>query len=120
MGILQRLSKLLGLSKEMDLEEYLDTAELENVDVLHEGADRFVKPIALESEADVSVVEHELSRGNIVLLNFGPLSKQQTRLKNVITELKEYVVKINGDVARIKDDTLILTPEGIKIVKRKR
>ncbi|MEM4133958.1 MAG: cell division protein SepF [Candidatus Micrarchaeia archaeon] len=120
MGILQRLSGLLGLSKEMDLEEYLDTAELENVDVLHEGADRFVKPIALESEADVSVVEHELSRGNIILLNFGPLSKQQTRLRNIISELKGYVMKINGDVARIRDDTLILTPEGIKIVKRKK
>ncbi len=118
--MLQKLSGLLGLGKEMDLEEYMDTAELEGVDILHEGADRFVKPIALESETDVSVVENELSKGNIILLNFGPLSKQQTRLKNAIGELKGYAMKINGDIARIGNETLILTPEGIKIVKRKK
>ena len=120
MGILQKLSGLLGLGKEMDLEEYMDTDELEGVDILHEGADRFVKPIALENESDVSIVENELSRGNIILLNFTPLAKQQTRLKNAIGELKSYTMKINGDVARIGNETLILTPEGIKIVKRKR
>lgn len=120
MGIVEKLSGLLGLGKDMDLEEYMDTDELEGVDILHEGADRFVKPIALESESDVSVVENELSRGNIILLNFTPLSKQQTRLKNAIGELKSYTTKINGDVARIGNETLILTPEGIKIVKRKK
>lgn len=120
MGILQKLSGLLGLGKEMDIEEYMDTDELEGVDILHEGADRFVKPIALESESDVTVVENELSRGNIVLLNFSPLAKQQTRLKNAIGELRAYSTKINGDVARIGDETLIITPEGIKIVKKKK
>jgi len=49
MGILQRLSKALGISKDMDIEEYIDTAELENVDVLREAADFYVKPVALES-----------------------------------------------------------------------
>lgn len=120
MGVLQKLSGLLGLGKEMNIEEYMDTDELENVDVLHEGADRFVKPIALESEGDVSVVENELTRGNIILLNFAPISKQQTRLRNIIGELKGYIVKINGDIARIGNETLILTPGGIKIVKKRR
>lgn len=120
MGILQKLSGLLGLGKDMDIGEYMDTDELEDVDVLHEGADRFVKPIALESESDVTVVENELSKGNIILLNFSAMSKQQTRLKNAIGELRAYAAKINGDVARIGDETLIITPEGIKIIKKKK
>jgi hypothetical protein len=120
MGILQKLSGLLGLGKEMDVGEYMDTDELQDVDILHEGADRFVKPIALEGEGDVNVVENELSKGNIILLNFAPLAKQQTRLRNVIGELKGYTSKINGDVARIGDNLLILTPEAIKIVKKRK
>lgn len=120
MGILQKLSGLLGLSKEMNIEEYMATEELEGVDILHEGADHFVKPIALENEGDINVIENELSKGNIILLNFAPLMKQQTRLRNLITELKGYTSKINGDIARIGNETLILTPEGIKIVKKKK
>ncbi len=120
MGVLQKLSGLLGLGKEMNIEEYIDTDELENVDVLHEAADRYVKPIALEGEGDVSVVQNELSKGNIILLNFSPIMKQQTRLRNIINDLRGYSTKINGDVARIGNETLILTPEGIKIVKKRK
>jgi len=120
MGVIEKLSGLLGLSKEMNIEEYMDTDELENVDVLHEAADRYVKPIALDNEGDLSVVENELTRGNIILLNFAPIAKQQTRLRNVIGELKDWTHKANGDIARIGESTLILTPAGIKIVKKRK
>jgi hypothetical protein len=120
MGVMEKLSSLLGLGKEMNIEEYMDTDELENVDVLHEAADRYVKPIALDNEGDLSVVENELSRGNIILLNFAPIAKQQTKLRNVIGELKSWTHKANGDVARIGESTLILTPAGIKIVKKRK
>ena len=53
MGILEKISKSIGISKEMNLEEYMNTVEMENVDVLHEAADFYVKPVALESENDV-------------------------------------------------------------------
>ena len=120
MGILQKLSSLLGLGKEMDLESYMASDELEGVDVLYRGASQFVKPVALESEADVSVVENELSKGNIILLNFTPISKQQTRVKNVLGGLKNYVLKIDGDIARIGDTLLLLTPKGTKIIKKRK
>lgn len=120
MGILQKLSSLLGLGKEMDLESYMSSDELEGVDVLYKGASQFVKPIAIENEGDVTVVENELSRGNIVLLNFERISKQQTRVKNVIGELKGYVTKLDGDIARIGDTLLLLTPKGTKIIKKRK
>ena len=52
MGILENFTKSLGVGKEMNLEEYMNTVEMENVDVLHEAADFYVKPIALESESE--------------------------------------------------------------------
>lgn len=120
MGIIEKLSSLLGLGKEMDLETYMSSDELEGVDVLYKGASQYVKPIALQSEGDVSVVENELSRGNIILLNVSPIAKQTTRVKNVTGGLKAYVMKIDGDIARIGETLILLTPKGTKIIKKRK
>lgn len=120
MGILQRLSKMLGMSKDMDIEEYIDTAELENVDVLHEAADFYVKPVALESEEDVRVIENELRQKNIILLNVSPMSRNPAKLKTIVSNLKGFAVKIDGDIARIDNEKILLTPTKVKIVKSRK
>ncbi|MEM3031272.1 MAG: cell division protein SepF [Candidatus Micrarchaeia archaeon] len=120
MGILQKLSHALGFGKEMDIEEYMDAVELENVDVLHEAADFYVKPVALESEADVRVIQEELKNKNIILLNVAPMSRNATKLKSIIGELKNYVARSNGDIARIDNEKILLTPSKVKIVKHRK
>jgi SepF-like predicted cell division protein (DUF552 family) len=120
MGILQRLSKALGISKDMDIEEYMDTVELENVDVLHEAADFYVKPVALESEEDVKVIENELRQRNIILLNVSPMSRNTAKLKTIVSNMKGFVMKIDGDIARIDNDKILLTPAKVKIVKSRK
>lgn len=119
MGMLQSLSRALGLSKDMDVEEYMDAMELENVDLLHEAADFYVKPIALESEAEAKAVEEELKQRNIVLLNITPLMRNQAKLRGIVNDLKTFVVKINGDIARIDNEKILLTPAKVKIVKKR-
>jgi SepF-like predicted cell division protein (DUF552 family) len=119
MGILQNLSKALGLSKDMDVEEYMDTMELENVDLLHEAADFYVKPVALESEADAKVIQDELKQRNIILLNITPMMRNQAKLRTIVNDLKTFVVKLNGDIARIDNEKILLTPAKVKIVKRR-
>ncbi|MEM4390014.1 MAG: cell division protein SepF [Candidatus Micrarchaeia archaeon] len=120
MGILQKLSHALGFGKEMDIEEYMDAAELEDVDVLHEAADFYVKPVALESEADIRVIQEELKNRNIILLNVAPMARNTTKLKAIIGELKNYVTKMNGDIARIDNEKILLTPSKVKIVKHRK
>jgi len=119
MGLFQNLSKALGMGKEMDVEEYMDTVELENVDLLHEPADFYVKPIALESENDMQVIKDELMQKNIILLNITPLMRNQAKLKALVGEIKMFVTKINGDLARIDNEKLLLTPAKVKIVKKR-
>lgn len=120
MGIFEKITKSLGVSKEMNLEEYMNTVEMENVDVLHEAADFYVKPIALENENDVNVIMDELKAKNIILLNVTPMSKQPNKLKQTIDNIKMYVTKINGDIARIDNDKILLTPSKVKIVKSRK
>jgi len=120
MGILEKISKSLGISKETNIEDYISSVEMENVDVLHEAADFYVKPIALESENDVSAIMEELKAKNIVLLNVAHMSKMPNKLKQTIDNIKMYVTKINGDIAMIDSERLLITPSKVKIVKSRK
>ncbi|MFA5381651.1 MAG: cell division protein SepF [Candidatus Micrarchaeia archaeon] len=118
MGLFEKISGGLGLSKSLDLEEYMDTVEMEEVDVLHEPADFYVKPISLERESDVTSIVEELKARNIVLLNVSKMAKWPNKLKASVGALKQYVSKAGGDIARIDNDKILLTPSKVKIVKR--
>ncbi len=120
MSIFDKLGKTLGVSKEINLEEYMNAAEMEDVDVMHEPADHYVKPVSLQQQTDVDLIKKELSTGNIVLLNITEMAKRPNTLKSVVDDLKGYAEKIDGDIARLDAEKILLTPGKIKIVKTKR
>jgi len=120
MGIVSALSKALGFTSDINVEEFMSAGEAEDVDVMHEAADFYVKPIALQTEEDIKAVENELTQKNIVLLNFAPILRNPAKLKSVITDLKKFVHKINGDIARIDEDKILLTPAKVKIIKKRK
>ena len=122
MGFFDKLGNAIGVSgsKEMSIEEYMNSAEMADVDIMHEPADMYVKPVSIASEDDVKLIEDELARKNIILLSIEELSKRPTTRNNVITTLKAYVAKINGDIAQIDDSRVLITPAKVKIIKRKK
>ena len=121
MGILDKVASALGLGKEQNIEEYLTTAEMENVDVLTEPADFYVKPIVLQKEEDIKVVEDELQKRNVILLKISEIkARYPNKTQQIIQSLKDYVTKINGDIAMIDEARLLLTPARVKIVKPKK
>jgi SepF-like predicted cell division protein (DUF552 family) len=120
-GILDKVASALGLGKEQNIEEYLTTAEMENVDVLTEPADFYVKPIVLQKEEDIKVVEDELRKRNLILLKISEIkARYPNKTQQIIQSLKDYVTKINGDIAMIDESRLLLTPARVKIVKPKK
>ncbi len=121
MGIFDNLLKPFGKeSKEIDIEQYMGSDEMENVDVMNEPADMYVKPVAIASEEDLKLIEEELSKKNIILMNLEEVSKRPTTKTNIINALKAYILKINGDIAMIDDMRILLTPEKVKIIKKKK
>jgi hypothetical protein len=120
MGVFEKISKAIGLGKEGDVEDYMSTIEMEDVDVLHQAADFYVKPISLETDADVGTVMNELKARNIVLLNISPMVRQTAKLKSAIDGIRTFIVKINGDIARIDEHRILLTPTKVKIVKSRK
>ena len=120
MGIFDKLGKTLGVSKEINLEEYMNAAEMEDVDVMHEPADHYVKPVSLQQQTDADLIKKELNGGNIVLMNITEMAKRPNTLKGVVDDLKSYAEKIDGDIARLDAEKILLTPSKIKIVKTKK
>ncbi len=76
----------------------------------------YVKAIPLRAYEDVDMIKSEVKAGNIVITNVSPLAKSNIDdVKRAINELNEYAVLIKGDIARLGEERVILTPKAIKI-----
>lgn len=104
----------------MDLDKAMESLEDESIDVLHEPADFYVKPLSLETDSDIAVVEGELKGRNVVLLNIAAYMRNPQKLKESLGRLTSIAASIDGDIARISEDKVILTPGRMKIVKHAR
>ncbi len=120
MGVFDKLGQTFGSAKEINVEDYMNSVEMDDVDLLHEPADMYVKPVSLVSEDDVKPIEEELGKKNILLLDMTELNKRPTTRGNIISELKRYVDKINGDIGQLDANRILVTPAKVKIVKRKK
>lgn len=120
MGVFNRLGQAFGSQKEINIEEYMNSVEMEDVDMMHEPADMYVKPVSITSEDEVKPIEDEISKKNIILLDITELSKRPNTMKNVVTELKKYVDSVNGDIGQIDSARILITPAKVKIIKRKK
>jgi hypothetical protein len=103
----------------VDLEEFLNNLD-ETEDEHYEDADAFVKPMDLVVDADVNAIINEAKSGNLVLVNISDLSKRNAlKLKELIGQVKAEVAAIDGDIARISQGRVLVTPSKVKIIKRK-
>ncbi|MEW6748595.1 MAG: cell division protein SepF [Candidatus Micrarchaeota archaeon] len=116
MGLFDKI--LGGKSEEPDVPDLEELMQHEG-DVVSPPADFYVKRVDLRNEGDGDMALKELSSKNIIILNVLPLSKQPNRLKGIISKMKMNAGKINGDIALLSHEMIILTPSNVKIVKSK-
>ncbi len=120
MGVFSKLGQAFGANKEINIEEYMNSVEMENVDLLHEPADMYVKPVSIASEDEVKAIQEEIAKKNIILLDISELNKRPNTAKNVIAALKAFVDKHDGDIGQIDQARVLITPARVKIIKRKK
>ena|SRR3989338_4234044 len=113
------MEKLIGKREELDIEEFLNNLDTEEENP-YEDAEAFVKPVTLQSEQDRDLVVEEAKKGNILLVNIADLSKRNAiKLRELVNGIKAGIDGIDGDIARISQDRLIVTPAKVKIIKRR-
>jgi len=80
----------------------------------------YVKALMLRDIADVDAVKTEVKDGNVVILRITPLAKRSTAdVKRAIDELCKYVETIGGDIARLGEERIVVTPVSIRIWRKK-
>ena len=81
---------------------------------------RYIKAIPLRAYEDIDIIKAEVRAGNIVICNVAPLAKNNIEdVKRGINELNEYTQNIDGDIARLGEERVIITPKSIRIWRNK-
>lgn len=104
-------------SQPVNVDQAMNALEDEDVDVIHGPAEYYVKPISLDSDVDLDVVQTELGSKNVVLLSVSAASRNPAKLKEQLSRLSGFAQSINGDIARISEDKILITPSNMKIAK---
>lgn len=113
------LEKIFKKSSGIDIEEFLNNLDVEE-ETMYEDADAFVKPISLQNEADRDLILEEVRKGNIILVNIADLAKRNAvRLRDLINSIRSGVEGLDGDIARISHERVLITPSRVKIIKRR-
>ena len=76
----------------------------------------YLKAIPLKNLDQISTIKDEVSQNMIVILRITPIAQKNVQeLKKAIEELYGYVSSIGGDIVRLGDERVVLTPPGVKI-----
>ena len=76
----------------------------------------YLKAITLRDSSDVSNIKNDAKKNMILILRVTPLAQKDIKeLRRVIEQLYTYVQSVGGDIARLGEERVVITPPGIKI-----
>src|SRR5437867_2130255 len=79
----------------------------------------YVKALPLQELDDVESIKEETKIGNVLIIRITPLARKSVdETKLAITELTDYVKSIGGDIARLGEERIVITPPGVRIWRR--
>src|SRR2546421_12344483 len=79
----------------------------------------YVKALPLQELDDVEVIKTEIRTGNVLIVRITPLGRKSVaETKLAITELTDHVKSIGGDIARLGEERIVITPPGVRIWRR--
>ena len=117
MGIASKIfgEKKTGLTDGyVDLEKYAETKS----DTMT-SAKMHVAVGEIQRYEDIKEISDYVCGGNVLILDFSPISEEEVILKRVTNELKKIAHDIGGDIAGIGNNLMILSPSGVKVDRRK-
>ncbi len=117
MGIVNKIfreKKVSNVDGYVDLEKYADTSEGQTG-----GANMFVRVGEIQRYEDLKEFTDYVYGGNVLLLDFSPIADEEVILKRITNDLKKLASEINGDIAGIGNNMMIVSPADVKVDRRK-
>ena len=113
-------SKIFGDKKTGSTEGYIDLEKYEGT--MKDGeqsAHMYVRIGEIQRYEDLKEFTDYVYGGNVLILDFSPIAEEEVLLKRITNDLKKMVSDINGDIAGIGNNLMILSPSDVKIDRRK-
>ncbi|UCE16926.1 MAG: cell division protein SepF [Candidatus Bathyarchaeota archaeon] len=79
-----------------------------------------MKALPLRDLEDVDAIKREVKSGNILILRVSPLARKNIEdVKRAVNELHEFTNLVGGDIARLGEERVVITPHFIRIWREK-
>jgi SepF-like predicted cell division protein (DUF552 family) len=76
----------------------------------------YLKAITLRDPTEVQTIKEDLKNQMIVIMRVTPLAQKSVdELRRVIDDLYKYVQSAGGDIARLGEERVVITPAKVKI-----
>jgi SepF-like predicted cell division protein (DUF552 family) len=84
------------------------------------GGTVYLKALPLRDLEDVDAIKREVKEGNILILKVSPLARKSVDdVKRAVSELLEFTQGVGGDIARLGEERVVITPSSIRIWREK-
>ncbi|WOV93633.1 MAG: cell division protein SepF [Candidatus Nitrosoabyssus spongiisocia] len=78
----------------------------------------YLKAFTIKDPSDLDAIKADIKKGMILILKVTPLAqKDVAKLRNMVEEIHQIAKRENADIARLGEERIIVTPNGIKIWK---
>lgn len=75
-----------------------------------------LKAFPLKNPEEVARIKEDVKNKTIVILKITPLAQKSVEeLKTTIEQLTEFTIAFGGDIARLGEERIVITPPGVKI-----
>jgi SepF-like predicted cell division protein (DUF552 family) len=76
--------------------------------------------LPLRALEDVEMIKQEVKSGNVLILKVSPLAKKSVDdVKTAVGQLMEFTQSVGGDIARLGEERVVITPAFIRIWREK-
>jgi len=116
MGI---VNKILGDKKSEDVGGFIDLEKFVDSTGNEVGAKLNVRVGEIQRYEDLKDFSDYVYGGNVLILDFSPIAEEEVILKRITNDLKKLAKEINGDIAGIGNNLMIIAPSDVKIERRK-
>ena len=80
----------------------------------------YLRALLLRSLDDVETVKREVKSGNILILRISALAKKSVEdVKRAVDQLCQFTELIGGDIARLGEERVVITPSSVRIWREK-
>lgn len=80
----------------------------------------YLKAMPLRNLSDLDIIKSEVSSGNVLILRITSLADKSIEdVKRAVNELIEFTESIEGDIARLGEERVVICPPDVKIWRQK-